>query len=72
VTKCAGTQAILDLGKTYDRAIKEAAAAKREKRKRRPNMSFPRPKKKYRTEPSFALWNDQISFTVINVRSSCA
>ena len=68
VTKCAGTQAIIDLGNSYKRAIKEVVEARREKRKRRAMFGFPRLKNKYRTEPSFALWNDQISFTVINGR----
>jgi len=68
VTKCAGTQAILDLGKTFECAIKETALARKERRARRPMFGFPRFKNKRHCEPSFALWNDQISFTVINDR----
>jgi putative transposase len=68
VTKCAGTQAILDLGETFKRAIQECADARREKRARRPMFGFPRPKRKFRNTPSFALWNDQIEFTVVNGR----
>ena len=68
VTKCAGTQAIIDLGASYDRAIKECVAAKREGRTRRRMFGFPKRKKKFLSTPSFALWNDQISFPIVNGR----
>ncbi len=65
VTKCAGTQAILDLGATFARATKEQAEAKREGRKPRKMFGFPKFKSKHRTVPAFALWNDQ--FKLCNV-----
>jgi IS605 OrfB family transposase len=61
VTKCAGSQAIMDLGATYARAIKENKEAKRERRKVRKMFGFPKFKKKYNSISGFAIWNDQIS-----------
>jgi hypothetical protein len=65
VTKCAGTQAILDLGVAYARAAKERADAKREGRKPRKMFGFPKYKSRTKSIPSFALWNDQ--FQIRNV-----
>jgi hypothetical protein len=58
VTKCAGTQAIIDLGAAFARAQKERREAKAQGRK---PFSFPRFKTKSKTLPSFALWNDQVA-----------
>ena len=61
VTKCAGTQAILDLGATFTRAFKERRDATMQKRKPRKMFGFPRFKAKGKATPAFALWNDQMS-----------
>jgi transposase len=66
VTKCAGTQAIIDLGATYDRAIKEVAEARRRGRLRRPQFGFPRFMAKFRDTPAFAVWNDQLDYEETN------
>jgi putative transposase len=61
VTKCAGTQAIMDLGAAYARAQKEPREAKAQGRKPRKMFGFPKFKAKNKTVPAFALWNDQFS-----------
>lgn len=60
VTKCAGTQAIMDLGSTFARAFEERRDAARQGRKPRRMFGFPRFKARNKVVPSFALWNDQI------------
>jgi putative transposase len=69
VTKCAGTQAIIDFGATHARAMRERREAKAQGRKPRKMFGFPRFKARNRTTPSFALWNDQIG--VCNHYSVC-
>jgi len=63
VTKCAGAQALINLGSTYDRARKELVEAKLSGRKARKEFGFPRFKAKNKTIPSFRLWNDQFKIT---------
>lgn len=64
VTKCVGTQAIMDLGATFDRAQKEQREAKAQGRKPRKQFGFPKFKAKNKTTPGSALWNDQFSVCV--------
>ena len=61
VTKCAGTQAIFDLGGAFSRAHKEIRDAKQQRRKPRKMFGFPKFKSRNKVVPNFALWNDQFS-----------
>ena len=61
VTKCASTQAIIDLGTAFARAQKEKRQAAVERRKPRKMFGFPKFKAKNKTIPGFALWNDQFA-----------
>ncbi len=63
VTKCAGTQAVMDLCVAFDRSGKELRDAKREGRKPRRQFGAPRFKSRRRATPAFALWNDQFAIT---------
>lgn len=60
-TKCAGAQAVIDLGGAFERFFKERRDAKREGREPRRSFGAPRFKSRRRTTPAFALWNDQFS-----------
>ncbi len=63
VTKCAGTQAVMDLCAAFDRFGKELRGAKREGRKPRRQFGAPRFKSRRRATPAFAIWNDQFAVT---------
>ncbi len=63
VTKCAGTQAVMDLCAAFDRFGKELRDARREGRKPRRQFGAPRFKSRRRATPAFAIWNDQFSVT---------
>ncbi len=63
VTKCAGTQAVMDLCAAFDRSGKELRDAKREGRKPRRQFGAPRFKSRRHATPAFALWNDQFAVT---------
>ncbi len=63
VTKCAGTQAVMDLCAAFDRFGKELRDAKREGRKPRRQFGAPRFKSRRRATPAFAIWNDQFAVT---------
>ncbi len=63
VTKCAGTQAVMDLCAAFDRFGKELRDATREGRKVRRQFGAPRFKSRRRATPAFALWNDQFAVT---------
>jgi putative transposase len=69
VTKCAGTQAIIELGKTFARATKEQREAKAQGRKPRKMFGFPKFKARNKTVPGFSIWNDQ--FAICNHYAVC-
>ncbi|WP_255721691.1 helix-turn-helix domain-containing protein [Lichenibacterium dinghuense] len=60
-TKCAGAQAVIDLGGAFERFFEERRDAKREGRETRRSFGAPRFKSRRRTTSAFALWNDQFS-----------
>jgi len=66
VTKCAGTQSLMDLGATFARAHAERREARTQGRKPRKQFGFPRFKARNKVVPGFALWNDQFQLCAVH------
>jgi putative transposase len=63
VTKCAGSQAMLDLGAAFDNFFEDLKKPKRAR-----HFHYPKFKKKNTDRGGFALWNDQFSIRGKRVR----